>query len=199
MYNPNNIPQQYIPFNIDSATSETEEEQRRATTRSLSAAAPTTSIITATPYKPQMANLNRLNYRLITRSIINRDGSYQNTSTSSDTLAADVMYDTLYIALPSFFTQAPNSKKSVSIIIARLFDITEQKELAGSIHSTLVQFDASADSYCCTANLLYSEPKRYIIADNKTIFEVWARDIQGNIYDLNPAKTRLILELLLEF
>ena len=192
----NNI--QRVPFNLDSATSETPEEQQ--TTRSLSATrnySPT--IIRPTPFKPQLGNTNKLNYRLITRSVINRDGTYQNTATSSDSLAPDVLYDTLYISLPSFFTSCPNSKKSVAIIIARLFDISEQKELTGSIHSSLVQFDASADSYCCSANVLYSEPKRFTIADNTAIFEVWCRDIQGNIYDLNPAKTRLILELVLEF
>ena len=201
MYNPTNSQPQQVNFNIDSHTSETEDEQAEAQTltRSLNTPHYQAAIIRPTPYKPQLGNTNKLNYRLTTRSVINRDGNYQNTSTSSDTLAPSVMYDTLYISLPSFFTTCPNSKKCVSIIIARLFDITEQRELTGSIHSTLVQFDASANYYCCSANLLYPQPKRYNIADNTAIFEVWCRDLNGSIIDLNPNKTRLILELVLEF
>ena len=200
---------QHINFNIDSHTSQTEEEQAaergiyaeaQTTTRSLSITPTYSAPIRPTPLKPSLGNLNRLNYRLVNRSVITRnDTTYQMNSTSSDTLAASVLYDTLYISLPSFFTTAPNSKKSVGIIIARLFDLAECKEIVGSIHSTLVQFDASANNYCCSSNLLYSEPKRFTIADNTSIFEVWCRDLNGSIIDLDPAKTRLILELVLEF
>lgn len=189
-----------VNFILDSHTSQTEEEQAEAQVSTRSLSAPITTIIRPTPQKPTLGNLNRLNYRLINRSIITRgDTTYQMNTTSSDTLAASVMYDTLYISLPQFFTSSPNSKKTVGIIIARLFDLAECKEIVGSIHSTLVQFDASANNYCCATNLIYPQPKRFNIADNSSIFEVWCRDLNGNIIDLDPARTRLILELLLEF
>ena len=200
MNNFNNV--QHINFNIDSHTSQTEEDQQQAqtSTRSLSITPTYSAPIRPTPLKPSLGNLNRLNYRLVNRSVITRnDTTYQMNSASSDSLAASVLYDTLYISLPSFFTSCPNSKKTVGIIIARLFDLAECKEIVGSIHSTLVQFDASANNYCCSSNLLYSEPKRFTIADNTAIFEVWCRDLNGSIIDLDPAKTRLILELVLEF
>ena len=200
MNNFNNV--QHVHFILDSATSETASEQAEAqtTTRSLSITPTYSAPIRPTPLKPSLGNLNRLNYRLLNRSVITRnDTTYQMNSTSSDTLAASVLYDTLYISLPSFFTTCPNSKKCVSIIIARLFDLAECKEIIGSIHSSLVQFDASANNYCCSSNILYPQPKRFNIADNTAIFEVWCRDLNGSIIDLDPAKTRLILELLLEF
>ena len=191
---------QVVNFNIDSATSETEDEQISHRTRSVTPEVLPPAPLKVTTQKPALWKTGRMNYRLVTRQVLTRgDTTYQNTSSSSDTLVSTVKYDTLFIALPSFFTHCPNPKKSVSLLIARLFDITEMKEIAASIHSNIVQFDASADNYCCTANMLYPIPKRFVLADNKTVFEVWARDLQGNIIDFDPLKTRLILEFLLEF
>ena len=110
-----------------------------------------------------------------------------------------VKYDTVYIDLPPAFVQSKNSNKRVSILIARIFDLVNECPIESSMHSDLVRTDASADHYCCTTNVLYSFLKTYYMGDNKGKFEVWFRKMNGNIIDLAPEKTRIVIEFVLEF
>ena len=110
-----------------------------------------------------------------------------------------LLYDTIYIELPQYFVVSPFADKSVSILTARLFDLTTESEITGSLHSDLVQVNASDDNYCCSVNKLYPIPPTFILAGRKSRFECWCRGIKGDLIELDPQKTRLVIELLLEF
>lgn len=110
-----------------------------------------------------------------------------------------VKYDTIYITLPPAFINSNNYQKKVSILQVRLFDLTSNTEITGSLHSDLVQVDSSADNYCCSTNKLYPIPPTFIIGGRQSKFSCWARSISGELIDFDRHKTRIILELLLEF
>ena len=110
-------------------------------------------------------------------------------------------YDTVYITLPTYFTQSRNANKRIHIQQVKLFDITsdEPTEINASMHSDIVQINASADNYCCFCNALYPIPPTFTLSDNKSKFECWFRDLKGNLVDIDPTKVRLILETVLEY
>ena len=121
------------------------------------------------------------------------------TKPSCNCCAGKAKYDTIYIDLPRYFVLAKNPHKYVSILIVRLFDLTTNQEITSSMHSNLIRTNESADDYCCTCNMLYPIPKKYPMPDNKGKFEVWFRRINGSIIDLDPTKTRCVIELTLEY
>ena len=113
-----------------------------------------------------------------------------------------VLYDTIFIDLPMYFCQSNNANKSLSITIARLFDISDTsnpREIISSMHSNIVRINESADNYCCSCNMIYPIPKDYPMPDNKSRFEVWFRDIYGNLIDLDTKKIRCIIEMTLHY
>lgn len=113
---------------------------------------------------------------------------------------SETQYDTLYITLPEVFTNSGNTHKTVQIYVVHLYDLETRCEIPyASMYSDLIQVNKSADNYCCACNIYHSTPKDFIIADSKSVFEVWFRDIGGEIIDLNPTKTRIIFEMLLTF
>ena len=71
--------------------------------------------------------------------------------------------------------------------------------LASTMHSDLVQFRPSADSYVMSTNVMYNWEKRFYLPNNKASFDIWFRDMFGRVIELDPAKTRIIIELLLTF
>ena len=71
--------------------------------------------------------------------------------------------------------------------------------LASTMHSDLVQFRPSADSYVMSTNVMYNWEKKFHIPTNKSTFDIWFRNLTGKLIDLDPAKTRIIIELLLTF
>ena len=110
-----------------------------------------------------------------------------------------VKFDTIYIDLPTYFAQSPNTRKSVSILQARLFDVVSDTEITGSLHSSLVQTDSSSDNYVCSTNKLYPIPPTFCVPTRQMRFECWCRDIHNKLIDLDTKKAHLLLELLLEF
>ena len=118
---------------------------------------------------------------------------------SCNCCAGSVKYDTVYIDLPPNFVQSRNPNKNISILLVRLFDLTSNSEITASLHSDISRIDSSADHYCCACNLLYTPPKSYPSPDNKQKFECWFRTIDGSIVELDPTKTRFVIELVLEF
>ena len=120
-------------------------------------------------------------------------------SASCNCCAGSVKYDTVYCDLPPNFVQSRNPNKNISILLVRLFDLTSNQEIIGSLHSDIVRIDSSADHYVCATNLLYVPPKQYVCPDNKKSFECWFRKVNGDIVDLERTKTRFVCEMLLEF
>ena len=113
-----------------------------------------------------------------------------------------ILYDTIFIDLPMYFAQSKNPNKSLSITLARIFDLTDTsnpREIVASMHSNIVRINQSADSYCCSCNMIYPIAKEYPMPDNKTRFEVWFRDIFGELIDLNTKKVRCIIEMTLHY
>lgn len=118
---------------------------------------------------------------------------------SCNCCAGSVKYDTVFCELPPNFVQSRNPNKNISILIVRLFDLTNNTEIIGSLHSDIVRVDSSADHYVCATNLLYVPPKQYLCPENKNKFECWFRKLNGDIVELERTKTRFVCELLLEF
>ena len=133
---------------------------------------------TCAPDKPQLGNRSRSNY--------------------NTTIASTVTYDTLYIQLPASFIQSHNPKKTIDIRFVRVINVAEDNGndvLNGSAHTDAIQHDATADHYLCAVNIPYAcGDNMCIISDNKSTVEVWIRDGAGNIVDLDPTLTRVILE-----
>ena len=75
----------------------------------------------------------------------------------------------------------------------------EWNTLASTLHSDLVQFRPSADSYVMSTNIMYNWQKKFIIPDSRASFDIWFRDLNGFIIEMDPVKTRIIIELLLTF
>ena len=128
-----------------------------------------------------------------------RDGEEVCTCEPGKCTCNHLLYDTIYIDLPQYFVQSNTFQKKVSILHVRLFDMDSESEITGSLHSDLVQVNASDDNYCCSTNKLYPIPPTFIIGNRKAKFECWCRDIKSDLIDLSPKKTRLIIEFLLEF
>ena len=71
--------------------------------------------------------------------------------------------------------------------------------LASTMHSDLIQFRPSADSYVMSTNVMYNWEKKFYLPTNKSSFDIWFRDMFGRVIELDPSKTRIIIELLLTF
>ena len=128
-----------------------------------------------------------------------RDGEEVCTCPAGECHCNHLKFDTIYITLPDYFTQSNNAHKSISILNVKLFDMVNENEIKGSLHSDLVQINSSSDNYCCSLNTVYSLPPTFIIGGKKSKFECWCRDIKNKLIDLDTNQTRLVIELLLEF
>ena len=123
------------------------------------------------------------------------------------TASSDLTYDTLHIKFPEYFTDSHNVHKAIEVEICRLFDMTSIDpysgetgvELQASMHSDIWNINDSADHYICTTNTLYNNPKHYVIGDNRSVFEVWFYKPNGEVIDLDPSKTRAIIEFVLKY
>ena len=104
-------------------------------------------------------------------------------------------FNTLTIKLPSYFTSSTNPNKAVEILLVRLVDTETEIPIDGSAHSDLIMSNASADYYLSSVNLAYPVPRRFVIPDNKAVFNVWFKRINGKVVDLNPSNVRVIMEM----
>ena len=155
--------------------------------------------------KPTFGTLGRKNYK-------QNFSTQQSTSTglrlmnlaggSATASASDAVWDTIFIPLPRYFVDSRSAEKAVQIELCRVFDFTQVadgQELISSLHSDIAAVDSSADNYIASTNVLYNTPKAYVIGDNRDIFQVWFRKINGDIIDLHPTKTRCIIEMVLRY
>ena len=125
------------------------------------------------------------------------------TATNDET----INYDTLHIKFPEYFIESGNPNKRIEVEICRLFDMTSSDaysgetgvEMAASMHSDIWNINDSADHYICSTNTLYNNPKCYTVGDNRSVFEIWFYKPDGSVIDLDPAKTRAIIEFVLKY
>ena len=70
-----------------------------------------------------------------------------------------------------------------------------------SVHSdTFVRSDACFDFFVCMGNVdMYSAPVEAVIGDSEPTFTFWLKDAAGNVMDVYPTKTKVIMELNLKF
>ena len=117
----------------------------------------------------------------------------------------EVEFDTMYITLPEYFVNSPNQNKSISILVVRLFDLTDtvhdspDHQITATMHSDIVQVNSSADNYCVATNIAYPHPKKYVLPTAQQQFQVWFRRMDGTIIDVTPSETRVIIEMELEY
>ena len=120
---------------------------------------------------------------------------------------SEATYDTFYIKFPEYFTESKSHNKQIEVEICRLFDMTSVDgytgdlgvEMSASMHSDIWTANDSAEHYICSTNTLYNNPKRYVIGDNRSVFEVWFYKPDGSVIDLDPLKTRAIIEFVLKY
>ena len=122
------------------------------------------------------------------------------TATADD---STVIYDTLCFELPDYFTESAFTGKAVELQYIHLLQYSvNDKEwyyVPSTMHSDLVQFRPSADSYVCATNVMYTWTKRFVIPRNMPSFDLWFRDMNGTIINMDPTITRVIVELLLTY
>ena len=118
-----------------------------------------------------------------------------------------IEYDTLHIKFPEYFIESGNPNKRIEVEICRLFDMTSTDpvtgekgmEMAASMHSDIWNVNDSADHYICSTNTLYNNPKTYTVGDNRSVFEIWFYKPDGSVIDLDPLKTRAVIEFVLKY
>ena len=207
--------QNEVHFIIDSFTSSTSEststatQETETTDRTLMRALPTpsqipisdSSTVKVSPDKPFIGRTGRKNYKKTSTVTVRAlsTGQFRSTTEATETYENSALYDTIWIQLPQYFVNSSNPKKSIDVLMVRVFDVNNGVELVASVHSDIVQMNKSSDSYMCAANQLYPIPKKYIMPDNTAVFEVWVRRMDGNILDLDPDQTRVVMELLLKY
>ena len=162
---------------------------------------PTSAIANATiqTYNKATIQPNGPQLSLQSRGIMKARRLMTNSSTSGS--ESDINYDTLHIKFPEYFIESGNPKKRIEVEICRLYDMTldEPYEMAASMHSDIWNINDSADHYICSTNTLYNNPKCYTVGDNRSVFEVWFYRPDGSVIDLDPVKTRAIIEFVLKY
>ena len=151
---------------------------------------------------PQLSSQSRGNMKIRKLVLLQASGS-----TSSNAPNDAITYDTLHIKFPEYFIESGNPNKRIEVEICRLFDLTSTDsytgeagmEIAASMHSDIWNINDSADHYICSTNTLYNNPKCYTVGDNRSVFEIWFYKPDGSVIDLDPTKTRAIIEFVLKY
>ena len=112
--------------------------------------------------------------------------------------SANPVFNTIYITLPEYFYHSKNPK-SISIQYVKVYDLMNNKEIVSSMYSNLNQLNISANYYICSCNTVYAKDKKYNIMDSTQKFEVWLKHMNGSLVNINPRKSRVIIEMLLEY
>ena len=123
--------------------------------------------------------------------------NYNPAMMSSD--SNDTSMNTIYCYLPPYFVHSRSPNKEIQLLIFRVFDLTTGTEIQASMHSDICMMDASADNYIASSSTLYTIPKRYKIGDNRSVFQLWFRDLYGNLLNIQPDKVRIIVEFVLSY
>jgi hypothetical protein len=112
--------------------------------------------------------------------------------------ASPILYDTLTIDFPIDFIQTSNPR-FISIKNAKYYSYINDNEPAEvSVCSDIIQNEKYSDSFLCFCNENH-QYKILQIYDARANFYLWLKNNRGEIMDLDPAKGRIFLELLLEF
>jgi hypothetical protein len=112
--------------------------------------------------------------------------------------AAAVKYDSLTIDFPIDFIQT-NKPRYIQIKNAKYYSYENTSEPPQvSVCSDIIQNEKYSDSFLCFCNEAH-QYKVLRMYDARTSFYLWLKDAAGKIMDLDPAKGRIFIELLLEF
>ena len=154
---------------------------------------------TIQPNSPQLSSQSRTAMK-VRRLMTLTSGSISSSNN-------DANYDTLHIKFPEYFIESGNPNKRIEVEICRLYDMTSTDsytgevgmEMTASMHSDIWNINDSADHYICSTNTLYNNPKCYTVGDNRSVFEIWFYRPDGSVIDLDPTKTRAIIEFVLKY
>ena len=114
-----------------------------------------------------------------------------------------LLANTVTVDLPDYFVQARSSRKIVGVRKITVYQKRrgEWQPVNCSVHSdTFVRSDACFDFFVCMGNVdMYSAPVEAVIGDSEPTFTFWLKDAAGNVMDVYPTKTKVIMELILKF
>ena len=127
----------------------------------------------------------------------NEDGS---STTTTETMTPSIAADgSPILTTIRTVTETDTAGQTTTQTTQFISNNNEWNALASTLHSDLVQFRPSADSYVMSTNIMYNWQKKFIIPDSRASFDIWFRDLNGFIIEMDPVKTRIIIELLLTF
>ena len=173
-----------------------------------------TDLLAATPRPYQVQGFNKATIQSNSpqlskesRSAMKVRGLLMHSDGGSADPPAVVNYDTLHIKFPEYFIESGNPNKRIEVEICRLYDMTSTDaytgkagvEMSASMHSDIWNVNDSADHYICSTNTLYNNPKCYTVGDNRSVFEIWFYRPDGSVIDLDPVKTRAVIEFVLKY
>ena len=118
------------------------------------------------------------------------------------TIDETIIYDTVCFELPDYFVESRNPNKSVEFQLVHCLIKDADgtwNYLPATMHSDVVQYRSSADSYVCSTEVMYTQRKHFYIPNTQKSFDLWFRDMNGDILDMTPTTTRVIIELLLTY
>jgi hypothetical protein len=117
---------------------------------------------------------------------------------SSSAHTSNIMYDSLSIEFPVDFIQT-NKPRYIAIKNAKYYSYLDHNEPAQvSVCSDIIQNEKYSDSFLCFCN----DTEQYKVLrmyDARPSFYLWLKNNMGKVMDLDPAKGRIFIELLLEF
>jgi hypothetical protein len=106
----------------------------------------------------------------------------------------------MMIDFPVEFTQSIRPK-FIKVHYGKYFDYRADHELyprGVSISSDIVQDERYDDGFFCVCNEKTLD-KVLQVYDARAKFFLWVKDVYGQIVDLDPTKSRIVVELLLEY
>jgi hypothetical protein len=119
----------------------------------------------------------------------------------SKTSTDPVLFDTLQIDLPIAFVSS-NNEKYITVNNARALNVETDHPydiFAAACYSNLIQDNPYGDYFLTFCDEKKPFLKRIPIYDARTRFNIWFKGAKGHIIDLDPRKTRIVIELLLDF
>ena len=167
-----------------------------------------TDLLGATPSPHQVQTYNKATIQPDSPQLSSQSRGVMKARTLRITADDEAInYDTLHIKFPEYFIESGNPNKRIEVEICRLYDMTSNDpytgeigmEMAASMHSDIWNVNDSADHYICSTNTLYNNPKCYTVGDNRSVFEIWFYKPDGSVIDLDPVKTRAVIEFVLKY
>ena len=114
-----------------------------------------------------------------------------------------VLANCVTIDLPDYFVQSRSSPKIVGVEKITVYrkQRGEWQPVLCSVHSdSFARSNANFDFFICQGNVeYYGCPREFTLGDTEPTFSFWLKDATGNVIDVYPTKTKVIMELVLKF